>query len=54
MEETKSDALVECFWSKGSLIYKDKWSFDAILIKKAKLRVEPRVATGRNLRGSSP
>lgn len=34
MEETEADALVECFWTKGSLIYKDKWSFDAILIKR--------------------
>lgn len=33
MEEMGADALIECFWTKGSLIHKNKWSFDAILIK---------------------
>lgn len=32
MKETGADALVECFWTKGSLIHKNMWSFDAILI----------------------
>jgi hypothetical protein len=32
MEEMKADALVECFWTKGSLMYKNQWAFDAILI----------------------
>jgi hypothetical protein len=31
-EESGADALVECFWTKGSIIYKNQWSFDAILI----------------------
>ena len=36
MGETGADALVECFWTKGSLIHKNMKSFDAILIKDAK------------------
>ena len=32
MEETGADALVECYWTKGSIIHKNQWSFDAILI----------------------
>ena len=32
MEEREAEALVECFWTKGSLIHKNMRSFDAILI----------------------
>lgn len=31
-EKSGADAFVECFWTRGSIIYKNKWSFDAILI----------------------
>jgi|GEM_PF-1952192 len=34
MDESGADAMIECFWTKGSIVYKEKWSFDAILIKK--------------------
>ena len=33
MEEWGADALVEFFWTKGSLIHKNMRSFDAILIQ---------------------
>lgn len=35
MAETNPDALVECVWTRGSIIHKDKWSFNAILIKRS-------------------
>ena len=31
-ERSGADALVECYWNRGSIINKNKWSFDAILI----------------------
>lgn len=37
MQERKTDAMIECFWTRGSLIHKNLWAFDAILItEKAK------------------
>ena len=32
MERSGADALVEFFWTKGSIIHKNKFAFDAILI----------------------
>ena len=35
MNETSADALVECFWTRGSVIHKDQRHFDAVLIEKS-------------------
>lgn len=32
MEENDADALVECFWTKGSIVRKNQREFDAVLI----------------------
>jgi hypothetical protein len=32
LDESDADALIEFFWTKGSIIYKDRYQFYAILV----------------------
>jgi hypothetical protein len=32
MAENDADALIECFWTKGSIVRKNQQEFDAVLV----------------------